>query len=168
MSKRPRGPLSSSPDFEAGRGRGQAPSSNWLGESAVWLGGTLPSSVYSFQKPRVLSGKASSDPEWQASLPPGHFYTGEGGFQSPPPNPSSANHKSSTSLQLVTGQDPGQTLPPSKSDSPPPHWRQPSLWGWGWGGVRGPTGTDLSPEAGLEECSGQFYRQQGEGAGLDP
>lgn len=87
---------------------------------------------------------------------------------SSPPPPHSANHKSSTSLQLVTGQDPGQTLPPSKSDSPPPHWRQPSLWGWGWGGVRGPTGTDLSPEAGLEECSGQFYRQQGEGAGLDP
>lgn len=66
---------------------------------------------------------------------------GREGFSLPHSPHPQANHKSSTSLQLVTGQDPGQTLPPSKSDSPPPHWRQPSLWGWGvgrggpWGGT---------------------------------
>lgn len=135
--RRPRGQLSSSLDFETGKAGGQAQSSNWLGKNKTsGLGVSLPSSVHRLPETPALGlwvGRAVLTLNSRLPFLQGISTTRrEVGCQSLSHPQLSANHKSSASLQLVTGQDPGQTLPPSKSDSPPPHWRQPSLWGWRW------------------------------------
>lgn len=59
------------------------------------------------------------DPEYQTSLPPGHFHTEKVSSPSAAPHP---QHSTKAPLAFsLTGQDPGQTLPPSKSESPPLH-----------------------------------------------
>lgn len=120
--KRPRGQLSSSPDFEVGREARLSPPTLWGSQTGGLRGFPpqfcLPASRIPYSG--LLNQKGCFDPEYQASPPPGHPYRG-GRFPVPLPPPPSANHKSSTSLLLVTGQEAGQTVPPSESDSPLPN-----------------------------------------------